>query len=112
MRQVGIIASAAKYALENRSNLIADHKMAKEVFTVIKNIENKIDCIESVAYKGTNMILLNFDTLSNSDEFLKYLADNEIKAGYLREKVIRFVFHKDVTSDNKEKLIKTLQSFS
>ena len=49
MRQVGIIASAAKYALENRSNLINDHKMAKEVFTVIKNIENKIDCIESVA---------------------------------------------------------------
>ena len=112
MRQVGIIASAAKYALENRSNLIADHKMAKEVFTVIKNIESKIDCLESVAYKGTNMILLNFDTLSNSDEFLKYLADNEIKAGYLREKVIRFVFHKDVTLNNKEKLIKTLQSFS
>ncbi len=112
MRQVGIIASAAKYALENRSNLITDHKMAKEVFTVIKNMENKIDCIESVTYKGTNMILLNFDTLSNSDEFLKYLADNEIKAGYLREKVIRFVFHRDVTSDNKEKLIKTLQSFS
>ena len=112
MRQVGIIASAAKYALENRSNLIADHKMAQEVFTEIKNMENNIDCIDSVSYKGTNMILLNFDTLRNSDEFLKYLADNEIKAGYLREKVIRFVFHKDVTSDNKEKLIKTLQSFS
>ena len=58
------------------------------------------------------MILLNFDTLSNSDEFLKYLANKEIKAGYLREKVIRFVFHKDVTLENKEKLIKTLQSFS
>jgi hypothetical protein len=58
------------------------------------------------------MILLNFDTLSNSDEFLRYLSDNDIKAGYLREKVIRFVFHKDITSDNKEKLIETVQSFS
>ena len=75
-------------------------------------MDNKIGSVESVTYKGTNMILINFDTLSNSDEFLKYLANNEIKAGYLREKVIRFVFHKDVTSDNKEKVIKTVQSFS
>ena len=112
MRQVGIIASAAKYALENRSTLILDHQMAKDVFNVIENVVNKIDCIESVVYKGTNMILLNFDTLSNSDEFLRYLSDNDIKAGYLREKVIRFVFHKDITSDNKEKLIETVQSFS
>ena len=112
MRQVGIIASAAKYALENRSTLILDHQMAKDVFNVIENVVNKIDCIESVVYKGTNMILLYFDTLSNSDEFLRYLSDNGIKAGYLREKVIRFVFHKDITSDNKEKLIETVQSFS
>jgi threonine aldolase len=112
MRQVGIIASAAKYALENRSTLILDHQMAKDVFNAIENVVNKIDCIESVVYKGTNMILLNFDTLSNSDEFLRYLSDNDIKAGYLREKVIRFVFHKDITSDNKEKLIETVQSFS
>jgi len=112
MRQVGIIASAAKYALENRSTLILDHQMARDVFNVIENVVNKIDCIESVVYKGTNMILLNFDTLSNSDEFLRYLSDNDIKAGYLREKVIRFVFHKDITLDNKEKLIETVQSFS
>jgi len=112
MRQVGIIASAAKYALENRSTLILDHEMARDVFNVIENVVNKIDCIESVVYKGTNMILLYFDTLSNSDEFLRYLSDNGIKAGYLREKVIRFVFHKDITSDNKEKLIETVQSFS
>jgi len=112
MRQVGIIASAAKYALENRSTLILDHQMAKDVFNVIENVVNKIDCIESVVYKGTNMILLNFDTLSNSDEFLRYLSNNDIKAGYLREKVIRFVFHKDITTDNKQKLIETVQSFS
>ena len=36
MRQVGIIASAAKYALENRSNLIDDHKMRKRYLPKLK----------------------------------------------------------------------------
>ena len=31
MRQVGIIASAAKFALINRENLLDDHKKARKI---------------------------------------------------------------------------------
>ena len=58
------------------------------------------------------MVLLEFVSLENSDKFLKRLLENKIKAGYLREKVVRFVLHKDIDSKNIEKLIKAIQSFS
>jgi threonine aldolase len=38
--------------------------------------------------------------------------ESKIKAGYLREKVVRFVLHKDIDSKNIKKIIKVIQSFS
>jgi len=112
MRQVGVIASAAKFALENRNKLLDDHKKAKEVFDVLKLNVNKIDGLISITYKGTNMLLLNFDSVKKSDNFLDNLLKEDIKAGYLREKVVRFVFHKDNSQKDIEKVIKAIQSFS
>ena len=68
--------------------------------------------MDSVVYKGTNMVLLEFVSLENSDKFLERLLESKIKAGYLREKVVRFVFHKDIDLKNIKKLIRVIQSFS
>ena len=112
MRQVGIIASPAKFALINRENLLDDHKKAREIYEQLITNKNKIDGLDSIIYKGTNMILLDFTSIEYSNKFLEKLLENKIKAGYLREKVVRFVFHKDVNSDNIKKIIEVIQSFS
>ena len=112
MRQIGIIASAAKFALINRENLLDDHKKAREIYDQLIINKNKIDGLDSIIYKGTNMILLDFISIESSDKFLEKLLDSKIKAGYLREKVVRFVFHKDVNPDNIKKIIEVIQSFS
>ena len=112
MRQVGIIASPAKFALINRENLLDDHKKAREIYEQLITNKNKIDGLDSIIYKGTNMILLDFTSIEYSDMFLEKLLESKIKAGYLREKVVRFVFHKDVNSENIKKIMRVIQSFS
>ena len=112
MRQVGIIASAAKFALINRENLLDDHKKARKIYDELTINKDKIKGLDSVVYKGTNMVLLEFVSLENSDKFLERLSESKIKAGYLREKVVRFVLHKDIDSKNIKKIIKVIQSFS
>ena len=112
MRQVGIIASAAKFALINREDLLDDHKKAKEIYDQLIVNKNKIDGLDSIIYKGTNMILLDFTSIEFSDKYLEKLLNSKIKAGYLREKVVRFVFHKDINSENIKKIIEVIHSFS
>tara|TARA_B100000927_G_scaffold45758_1_gene33149 strand:- start:969 stop:1991 length:1023 start_codon:yes stop_codon:yes gene_type:complete len=112
MRQVGIIASAAKFALINREDLLDDHKKAKEIYDQLIINKNKIDGLDSIIYKGTNMILLDFTSIEFSDKYLEKLLNSKIKAGYLREKVVRFVFHKDINSENIKKIIEVIHSFS
>ena len=112
MRQVGIIASAAKFALINREDLLDDHKKAIEIYDQLIINKNKIDGLDSIIYKGTNMILLDFTSIEFSDKFLEKLLNSKIKAGYLREKVVRFVFHKDINSENIKKIIEVIHSFS
>ena len=112
MRQVGIIASAAKFALINREDLLDDHKKAKEIYDQLIINKNKIDGLDSIIYKGTNMILLDFTSIEFSDKFLEKLLNSKIKAGYLRERVVRFVFHKDINSENIKKIIEVIHSFS
>ncbi len=58
------------------------------------------------------MILLDFTSIEFSDKFLEKLLNSKIKAGYLRESVVRFVFHKDINSENIKKIIEVIQSFS
>ena len=112
MRQVGIIASAAKFALINRENLLDDHKKARKIYDELTINKDKINGLDSVVYKGTNMVLLEFVSLENSDKFLERLLESKIKAGYLREKVVRFVIHKDIDLKNIKKIINVIQSFS
>ena len=112
MRQVGIIASAAKFALINRENLLTDHRKAIQIYDQLIINKNKIDGLDSIIYKGTNMILLVFTSTEFSDRFLEKLLESKIKAGYLREKVVRFVFHKDINLENIKKIKEVFQSFS
>tara|TARA_B100000902_G_scaffold29271_2_gene35170 strand:+ start:2783 stop:3814 length:1032 start_codon:yes stop_codon:yes gene_type:complete len=102
MRQVGIIASAARYSIENRSQLIDDHKKAEFVFSSI-NIENT--SFNKVSYKGTNMLFFAFDSEEKAEKFRLNLIEKDVISGYIKKEVIRLVFHKDINSDELESIV-------
>ena len=98
MRQVGVIASMARTALQSREIILEDHAKAQKVYDFLN--EN-LDCkkIESVVYKGTNMIFLNIKSDENPNKLLDLFYKNSIKAGLIGEKSIRLVFHKDILNN-------------
>ena len=97
MRQVGIIASAARYAIENRDNLVQDHKKAAFVNNSIEKVNR---AFHTVTYKDTNMLFFAFEAPESAEIFRKKLEENNIISGYIKKDIIRLVFHQDV--DNRE----------
>ena len=95
MRQVGVIASMARTSLQSRENILEDHAKAKKVYDfLVANLNN--EKIESIVYKGTNMIFLNIKNDEDPNKLLNTLYEQSINAGLIGEKSIRLVFHKDI----------------
>ena len=105
MRQVGIIASAARYALENRDALIEDHKKADFIF---KSIQKDNRLFDNVTYKNTNMIFFKFASEEIAETFRSNLQDKKIVSGYIKKEVIRLVFHKDIENEKLDEIINAI----
>tara|TARA_X000000368_G_scaffold378274_1_gene332542 strand:- start:1030 stop:2055 length:1026 start_codon:yes stop_codon:yes gene_type:complete len=105
MRQVGIIASAAKFALENREELFKDHEKTRYIYEKLNENKEKLNLIDEIQYKGTNMIFLTFENNASSDKFLEKLEEKNIKAGLIKKNIVRIVLHKDVHVEDLDKII-------
>ena len=105
MRQVGIIASAAKFALENRKELLKDHEKTSYIYEQLNDNRKKLNLIHEIEYKGTNMIFLTFEDSSSSNRFLEKLEKKNIKAGLIKKNIVRIVLHKDVNAEDLDKII-------
>ena len=105
MRQVGIVASAAKFALENRKELLKDHKKTAYIYEQLNENREELNLIHAIEYKGTNMIFLTFEDNSSSNRFLKKLEEKNIKAGLIKKNIVRIVLHKDVIAEDLDKII-------
>ena len=103
MRQVGVIASMARIALQNREIILEDHAKAKKVYEFL-NSSLKNEKIERIVYKGTNMIFLNIKNEEDPNKLLDILYNESIKAGLIGEKSIRLVFHKDILNTDIEEI--------
>ena len=107
MRQVGVIASMARTALQNREIILEDHSKAKKVYNfLIGNLNN--EKIESIVYKGTNMIFLNTKNEEETNKLLDIFYNESINAGLIGEKSIRLVFHKDIIHTDIEEICNKL----
>ena len=107
MRQVGVIASMARTALQSRESILEDHVKAKKVYDfLIANLNN--EKIESIVYKGTNMIFLNIKNEEDPNKLLDIFYSESINAGLIGEKSIRLVFHKDIIHKDIEKICEKL----
>jgi threonine aldolase len=99
MRQVGVIASMANTALGNRDCILEDHSKAKKVYEFLSQNFNN-EKIESIVYKGTNMIFINIKSEEDPNKLLDIFYKNSINAGLIGDKSIRLVLHKDISSDD------------
>lgn len=101
MRQVGLLAAAADYALENNwSKLKEDHRRAREVAQVI--FDSKALAVD-MSNLQTNILL--FDTVNESAEsVLKKLSDKGIQMIPFGPNTIRATFHFEITDKDTEQV--------
>jgi len=108
MRQVGFLASAGIYALDNHINrLEEDHQKAKEIGAVLESVSyvTKLETIE------TNIVIFYVDEKIGVAKFIQKMKDKNILLTPMGEGRIRIVTHLDYTKEMHEILLKALKGF-
>jgi threonine aldolase len=108
MRQVGFLAAAGIYALDNNIKRLAkDHQKAKEIAAVLATC-NYITKIEPVE---TNILIFYVDDKIGETNFINKMAAKNILLTPMGEGKIRIVTHLDYTDEMHEILLKELKNF-
>tara|TARA_R110002073_G_scaffold17446_8_gene65743 strand:+ start:5576 stop:6595 length:1020 start_codon:yes stop_codon:yes gene_type:complete len=108
MRQVGYLAAAGLYALDNNiDRLKADHKKAKDIGVVL----HELSIIKAVEPIETNIVIFELESHVDESEFLQQLADNNIQIIGMGGGKLRMVTHLDYTDVMHEKLLSILSDF-
>ena len=108
MRQVGFLAAAGIYALDNHINrLEEDHQKAKEIGAVLESVSyvTKLETIE------TNIVIFYVDEKIGAAKFIQKMKDKNILLTPMGEGRIRIVTHLDYTKEMHEILLEALKRF-
>ena len=109
MRQVGYLAAAGIYSLDNNIiRLKEDHKRAKIIETTLKSLPY----VKSVYPVETNLIVFELEEKININNFLKYLEQNDIFAIKTGHQLIRMVTHLGFNDNMLETTVSTLNNIS
>ena len=107
MRQVGYLAAAGLYALDNNiDRLAADHKKAKEIGVVL----SQLPIIKTVELIETNIIIFELNADVDQTAFVQNLADNNIKIIGMGGGKLRMVTHLDYTDEMQERVLSLLKN--
>jgi threonine aldolase len=107
MRQVGYLAAAGIYALDNNINRLAeDHKKAKKIETALKQL-NYVKNVEPVE---TNIVIFYLIDSVKPKEFIQKLKKNNILITEMGQGKIRIVTHLDITDKMIDKVVNTFKS--
>ncbi|PZW42381.1 L-threonine aldolase [Mesonia algae] len=107
MRQIGFMAAAGLYALENNIERLADdHTRAQELSEILK----KQSYVKEVEKVETNIIIFYLNEKIQETDFLKHLIDNGIIISSMGEGKLRIVTHLDYTQAMHEEFMEVLQS--
>ncbi|MEW4925428.1 GntG family PLP-dependent aldolase [Algibacter sp. 2305UL17-15] len=102
MRQVGYLAAAALYALENNiDRLHEDHQRAKEIGEVL----TKLPMIKTVEPIETNIVIFELNAVEDASLFIQKLKEKGIHIIGMGGGKLRMVTHLDYTSKMHEKLM-------
>ncbi|TDY12465.1 threonine aldolase family protein [Meridianimaribacter flavus] len=106
MRQVGYLAAAGLYALENNINRLKDdHSKAKDIEMVLKTLP----FIQSVEPVETNIIIFELQKGISESAFVQKLDDNGIKIIGMGSGKLRIVTHLDYTNVMHDKFLSVLR---
>lgn len=109
MRQAGVIAAGALYALKNNVGRLAeDHRRAKKIGACLA------DCsfVKKLIPVHTNIVIFELKDEVLSEVFLASLKKEGIIANTMGKQTIRFVTHLDFSDEMLEKLVITLNKIS
>ena len=106
MRQVGYLAAAGIYALENnRERLEEDHRKAKEISVLL----NGLPFIKKVEPTETNIVIFEIDERHMSpDDFLDKLNKRDVHIIGMGQNKLRIVTHLDYTDEMHEAFMDVL----
>ncbi|MFI1771320.1 threonine aldolase family protein [Thalassobellus citreus] len=106
MRQVGYLAAAGLYALDNNiERLKEDHQRAKEIGEEL----SKLTMVKTVEPIETNIVIFELNDDIEEKYFIKKLADKNIHIIGMGGGKLRMVTHLDYTNVMHNQLLKTLQ---
>lgn len=106
MRQAGVLAAAASYALDfHVERLKDDHTRAKAIGEVLANANYVKELLPVV----TNIIIFQLIDEVNADIFLAKLKSEGIVANTMGKQTVRFVTHLDIDDEKLEKIIYVLK---
>jgi len=105
MRQVGILAAACLYALENHvPRLIEDHENARRLAEALA----EFDGVHSTPPE-TNIVIFELQTMS-APEFIQELRAKGVLALPISERKVRMVTHLDVSREDITQAVSVIRS--
>lgn len=106
MRQVGFMAAAGIYALDNNvDRLKEDHRRASEITKTLA----EQDYVSEVEPVETNIIIFYLRKSSDEAAFMKKLQKENIRISNMGQGKLRIVTHLDYTEEMHQKFLKVLQ---
>ena len=106
MRQVGYLAAAGLYALDNHIERLADdHRKAKELEAVLSSL----DIVKQVQKVETNIIIFELKNRADESKFIEYLSSHGIKLIGMGSGKLRIVTHLDYTDAMHEAVLEILK---
>lgn len=109
MRQAGVLAAAANYALDNHIDRLAeDHVLAKRIEEVLL----RQSYVEEILSPETNIVIFRLRADIEDAKFIQHLAAHDIHAFAIGDNWVRFVTHLDITTDMQLPIMETLETFT
>ncbi|WP_100627746.1 threonine aldolase family protein [Algoriphagus formosus] len=106
MRQAGFLAAAGIYALDHHiDRLKEDHARAR----MLGEMLSKSPFVSEILPVATNIVIARLENTS-PEEFMKKLADQNIKSVKFGKDLVRFVTHLDFGDDHLEEFGKRIQN--
>ena len=107
MRQVGFMAAAGIYALENNVDRLAeDQRRATEIGQALKNVAY----VEEVEPVETNIVIFYLKDPANEIEFMRQLKEKNIRISNMGQGKLRIVTHLDYNEEMHQKFLEVIKN--
>ncbi len=108
MRQVGFMAAAGIYALDNHVDRLAkDHERAREIGETLAE-QSYISNVEPVE---TNIVIFYLADATKEADFMDYLHKKDIRISNMGQGKLRIVTHLDYTEEMHSRFLESLSNY-